>query len=389
MHESHATSPLRALLAALGAVAIALALVPLASPAGAQPGPPTQLDLEINEGLDISDALQTSILFSQLQFSDGGVDDVVLTTSETGADALSSGVLAEDTPILYFDPTEGVNDAHVDEIERLGASNVIIVGGVDRIPADVEDALEDLGLTTERLDGVTRIETAHAVAAYHFANDTGADTASVHVSRAFGTETNDDTAFADAAGLGAWAAQSDVATVLTQVEELSQSNREFYTAFDNIDTSVAVGGTEAVSDNVLQTLEEEFDQTTDRVNSPDNDNRAGTAVAVNEARGLDPATVEGIIFLDGYADDFFIDAYVLAGLAANNNHAVLLTNGDDLPPETQAYVDAITATQALDLIATPNVTDVAVDAIEDATGATLEPAMLDGDPARIDNGTLP
>lgn len=123
--------------------------------------------------------------------------------------------------------------------------------------------------------------------------------------------------FADASGFGAWTAQSGVQTVLTQTDALPSATQDFYHANEGVTLSVAIGGTSAVSKDVLSTLESDFGQDTRRVNDLQADNRAGTAVAINDARDLDPADLDGIVFVDGYADWFFIDAYSLAGPGRN------------------------------------------------------------------------
>ncbi|MEE8602928.1 cell wall-binding repeat-containing protein [Euzebya tangerina] len=363
------------------------------------------LDLDLSDTSTTSESVQTSILFSQLQFPDTDTpgdtlaDDVILATDADGADALAAGSIQDNAPLLYFNPDTGVETAHIQEITRLGASRVIIVGESDAIDTATETAINGLGLLTVRLGGDTRIETANEVADFLYcrndsssstegncedsrtdtgfveSDDTANDTA-IHLSRAFGTATDPSAAFADAAGLGAWAAQSGVATVLTDTAQVLPSTAAFYmdTTNDSVTRSVTIGGPAAVSDAVLDTLEEEYDQDVDtRVSMPDMDNRAGTAIAVNGARGLDTGSdsLLGVVFVEGYTGDFFIDAYALAGLAGVNDHAVVLVNDGMLPPESLAYVEALDFT-GLNIFATPNVSEDGIAAIEAATGQTLD-----------------
>ncbi|WP_370324294.1 cell wall-binding repeat-containing protein [Euzebya sp.] len=227
-----------------------------AVPSAAQDEGATLVDFDIVEG-DVSVGVQTSIMASRAAFD--AADTVLLATSADGADALASGVLQDESPLLYVDPAEGVTADHTAELERLGAETVVIIGGEAAVSADVEAAISDAGYTVERLAGPARIETANAVAAYE--DTLEADTA-VHVSRAFGTEDNPDTAFADAAGLGAWAADSGVVTVLTQTDAVPAATGDVYEANPQVTTSVAIGGEAAVSDDVLSTLSEEYGQDT-------------------------------------------------------------------------------------------------------------------------------
>lgn len=355
-------------------VAMIAALLPL-SAASAQDETPDDggadyIDLVINDEFDASDALQTSILTSQLTFEDGGADTVLLTTSEDGADALSAGVLADEASLLFYNDADGVEQAHVDEITRLGADTVVIIGGEARIPESVVDELEELDLTVIRLSGVDRISTGNEVLEY--AQETRPDhfnDEAVHFSRAFGTETNQQTAFADAIGLGAWDAQGGAGTLLAPMDpELlvpEYPTVEYVTEVNpQNEIIVPIGGEAAVPQAVIDVMVNEYDQEArDRVFLESNNNRAGTAVAINNARGLDADNLAGVVLVDGFADDFFIDAYALSGLAANNDYAVLLTNGDELSPETESYLTGMDFAQSepgtVDVICMPNVNSAA------------------------------
>ncbi|WP_370324389.1 cell wall-binding repeat-containing protein [Euzebya sp.] len=322
-------------------VVMALALSPLGVPAaGAQVPGSVRVDLSLAED-DVSPAAQVGLLASRATFD--AADTVVLATGADGADALASGVLQGESPLHYVDPVEGLTPRHTAELERLGAREVVIVGGTSAVGEATEAQLRGAGFAVERLAGTARIETAAAVAAY-----AGVDT-SVTLSRAFGTAQDPQAAFADAAGLGAWAAASGVPTVLTSTDADPAATRTFYAANPQVTRTTVVGGPAAVSDDVLDTLADEHGQAVDRVSSPSADTRAGTAIAVSLARGLDPADLAGVVLVDGYADGAFLDAYALAGLAARNGYAVLLTDGDRLTPETAAFLDQPAFAQAGDL----------------------------------------
>ncbi|WP_370324293.1 Ig-like domain-containing protein, partial [Euzebya sp.] len=87
------------------------------------------------------------------------------------------------------------------------------------------------------------------------------------------------------------------------------------------------------------------------------------------------------MFVDGFAEDFFIDAYAASGLAGTNDYAVLLTNGEDLTPETAAWLDAAAFAQegGVDVYCMPKVTEAACEAGVTATG---------GDPADLQTVTI-
>jgi hypothetical protein len=376
----------------LGLLALVVAILPLTAASAQDEEGPAYIDFDINEEAEASDALQTSILASQQAFPDG-TDTVLLTTSEDGADALASGVLANDAALLYYNSDEGVVDAHVEEITRLGATEVIIIGGEERIDADVETALTDMGLAVTRLAGDERIATANEVLAYAEDNRDDFNETASHLSRAFGTDDNSQTAFADAVGLGAWDAQGGAGTVLapSDADVLSEDypTTQYFTDVNpENETIVPIGGEAAVPAGVVDYLTgEPAEQTAgDRVENEDANNRAGTAVAINEARGLDASELAGVVVVDAFADNFFIDAYAVSALAGNNDYAVVVSNGDELSPETAEWLGSPAFAQndgTTDVICMPKTSSDACAEAVTATGGDpedIETVSLDGEP---------
>jgi putative cell wall-binding protein len=88
-------------------------------------------------------------------------ENVILARADNPADALSSASLsgAMDTPILLTYPNN-LSNSVLDEIERLGASTVYLLGGTGAISTEIEKKLTDKGLTVVRLGGNNRFETA-------------------------------------------------------------------------------------------------------------------------------------------------------------------------------------------------------------------------------------
>lgn len=68
-----------------------------------------------------------------------------------------------DAPILLTRNNK-LEDKTLAEIERLGASKVVILGGEAAISSDVLETLEKKGLTVERISGKSRYDTAVKVA---------------------------------------------------------------------------------------------------------------------------------------------------------------------------------------------------------------------------------
>jgi|GEM_PF-6215177 len=110
---------------------------------------------------------ETAVQVSESAFP-GGADAVVIATGRNWPDALGGTSLAGalGAPVLLVD-TNSVPSDVMDEIERLGASTAIILGGEGAVGAAVEDALAaELGSgNVERIGGSNRYVTADLVAA--------------------------------------------------------------------------------------------------------------------------------------------------------------------------------------------------------------------------------
>jgi putative cell wall-binding protein len=114
-----------------------------------------------------ADRIRTAVEASELGFPDGA-EYVVIATARNWPDALGGSALAGvlDGPVLLTEPG-GLPVAVLDEIDRLGAENAVILGGTGAVSSAVEAALKaTLGDpdAVERIDGLTRYETADKIA---------------------------------------------------------------------------------------------------------------------------------------------------------------------------------------------------------------------------------
>ncbi len=107
---------------------------------------------------------ETAVAISQAAFPDG-TENVILASGDNYPDALAGGPLAYalDAPILLVCRSKP-DQATLDEIDRLGAKNVYILGGTGVISEGVEDTMRAKGLEVERLAGAGRFETAVKIA---------------------------------------------------------------------------------------------------------------------------------------------------------------------------------------------------------------------------------
>jgi putative cell wall-binding protein len=93
-----------------------------------------------------------------------GADQVIIATGENFPDALAGSSLAGlyNAPILLVG--NSVLPAVAEEIERLGATDAIVLGREKAVPLSVDGELAALGLDVTRLGGEHRFETAKLIA---------------------------------------------------------------------------------------------------------------------------------------------------------------------------------------------------------------------------------
>lgn len=124
-----------------------------------------------------SDRYETAIAISQSSYWDGGAQVVYLASGQNYPDGLAAGPAAahQGGPVLLT-PTASIPQSVLDEIERLGPAQIVIVGGEPSVSGAVERAVRGLGIgEVVRLGGTDRFHTSRLVAEHAFAE--GADSA--------------------------------------------------------------------------------------------------------------------------------------------------------------------------------------------------------------------
>jgi putative cell wall-binding protein len=114
-----------------------------------------------------ADRIGTAVEASKARFGAGAAKAVVLANSDVFADAVAGGPLAgtKGGPLLLTKPTS-LSAATANEIKRVlpAGGTVYVLGGPAAITAGVENAVKALGVTTVRLAGAERYDTAVEVA---------------------------------------------------------------------------------------------------------------------------------------------------------------------------------------------------------------------------------
>jgi len=273
----------------------------------------------------------TSVAFSQLAYpEDGSARTVVIGRDDVFADNLAAGLLQSRGPLLLTDP-QRLNATVRDEIRRLGAQSVYIVGGTKAIAPAVEAELRDLGLATTRLSGPTRIETAVAIARQ--LPPVSAQALIVRARDAAGKDSSQ--AWADSLAAGSYAAAAGVPVLLTTTETLHPAV-ESWLVSTKIQRVYAVGGRAAVGPGVLDAVDA-LGAKALRISGAE---RTETAIAVaQQLWGFSGSKTAGsIILVDGFANDSWAAGVVAASYSARFQAPLVLANGTKIPPATERWI---------------------------------------------------
>lgn len=250
----------------------------------------------------------------------------LLASEERMADALASGPLQGIAP-LFLTQTDQLEPAVARELRRQGIHEVLLLGGPSALAPAVETALQREGFNTRRLAGPTRIDTAIAIT-NHAAAQGITPTGRHFVARAFGDQTSETRAWADALALGALAAHRRTPILLTESERLSPAVQAFVQPGDQ---ATLIGGSAAVSDEVLTQLQARIGQPVARLAGR---TRAQTAAALISQY----QAPKRVVVIDGQHTHAWQAGFALAGLAGDLNAPIVLTMGEVIPDETKAVL---------------------------------------------------
>ena len=174
----------------------------------------------------------------------------LVATGEVFADALATGALAYRGahPVLLT-PSDSLHAAAAEFLRRSGTEHVIVVGGPAAVGAQVSDAIEDLGITVERIWGSDRFATAVHIAEVLLGADqpySCFDGSELGLANGLRSP--------DAIASGPLLGERCAALLLTDQQQLSEGNRSFLASDDYADGGAqsnlrlaVFGGTAAVS----------------------------------------------------------------------------------------------------------------------------------------------
>ncbi len=244
---------------------------------------------------------------------------VIIAAGNQFPDALTGTPLAYslNAPILLTQnsslPSETKN-----EITRLKAKHVIILGGTSVVTANVETQLKKIGITNiERISGTDRYSTSVKIAE-KLAGQT--DTAVL----VYGKN------FPDSLAIAAHAARKGYPILLTKTDSLPPATKKVLSKYKN---TIVVGGTGVISDKIMKDVpnakrysgKDRYDTVTEVVN------------------GLNVKFGENVYVATGQS---YADALTGSVLAAKKNSSLVLVQKDKVPSSVQTVLNSVSSSQA-------------------------------------------
>ncbi|MDD4402396.1 MAG: cell wall-binding repeat-containing protein [Desulfitobacteriaceae bacterium] len=293
-------------------------------------------------------------------------DTVVLARGDDYADALAGVPLAYalDAPMLLTHK-DRLTGSTKDEILRLQAKKVYVLGGTGAVSEAVEDAVKALGLDVVRIFGANRFGTAAAVA-----KELAKMRPATKAVLAYGLD------FPDALAAASYAAVYGYPILLVRTDALTSAT-ETVIAELNIDDFIVVGGTGVISEALFNSL-----SSATRIAGK---NRFETAVEL--ANYFEP--YNDWVYLATGLD--FADAITGGVLAAKTGNGMLLVRNDRIPTSVQQYLPQVSyatifggpgvvgecvADEVQDLLYTPDESYVVRGRITDKNGLPIQGAEI-------------
>ena len=281
------------------------------------------------------DRYKTSVEVSKNGFKNGS-ENVVLVSGENKAlvDGLTATPLAAtlDAPILLTSKNN-IPDVVIEEIERLGAKNIYIVGGENSVSSAISDKLEKYyGKNVTRIEGEDRYETSIKVSEEVVKNNN--DKVDVFIVGGSG--------LADALSVSPVAGSKKSPIILTNKENLSIDSKYFLGKYAN--STYMIGGKSHISNNISRDIVN-LGLTTKRLAGS---NRQDTnAAIIKEFYGVDKELYnDGCIVVAKSNDESLVDA-LSAGAYASKVNAPIVLAGSELSEDQEDVLISIDKKKSL------------------------------------------
>lgn len=196
--------------------------------------------VEVKSGIN---RYATAVELSKSSFS--SAETIVISNGYAIPDGLAATPIASyyKGPLLLVE-SNSIPSATQNEIKRLGAKNVIIVGGTGVVTPAVENQLRNLGITKiTRLGGINRYETALQVAKYIDQNLY--DVENVVISNGYGE--------ADSLSIAPVSGRDRMPIILVESNSIPSSVNSWLKS-EELNNAYLIGGTGVLSNNVLNQI---------------------------------------------------------------------------------------------------------------------------------------
>lgn len=260
-----------------------------------------------------TDRIQTAIEISKKYF--GRSDTVIIARHDLFPDSMTATVLSKqlNAPILLTNK-EKLSDNLKDEITRLGAKDIIIVGGPNSVSDAVKLELNAFDSNIERISGVDRYETSDKVAR-RVVGITGIKNKAVIASGEV---------FPDALSISSFAAKNGYPILLVKKNDISPAVR---TAMSDlrITGTYIVGGENTIS----KATEKNITGVLERISG---DDRYSTSAAI--AKSKFPESKKAFLA----SGEIFADALVIGPVGAKYDAPILLTPSSKVSRSVSDYI---------------------------------------------------
>ncbi|MFC5711466.1 N-acetylmuramoyl-L-alanine amidase [Thalassorhabdus alkalitolerans] len=269
--------------------------------------------------------IDTAIEISKEGWPNGlsGERAVILARADVPADALASSSLSreKDAPILLTYPNR-VDTQTINELQRLNARTVYVLGGEDAISSTVVSGIRQHGYTVERIEGSNRSETALEI---NKKAGLGSSQSALLVNGV---------TIADALSASSIAANNNIPIYLANADRL---RTELPSSVRNV---TILGGPQAISTSLENSLTQQGIQ----VNRIAGDNRFETNLKALEHYSFsnDTIVVRGTSVSNDRED--YPDAVAAASLSHKRNAPVVLSHHSSARSEVQNYLNSRTGT---------------------------------------------
>lgn len=261
------------------------------------------------------DRIDTSIQISKEYYDKAKT--VIVVRNDLFPDSMTASVLAKlkDAPIL-LNPTDKLDSRVGNEIKRLGASEVIVVGGPNSVSENVREGLRlyDSDKNVERISGADRYGTSEMVAR-RVVGITGKKNKGVVASGEV---------FPDALAVGTFASRDGYPILLVEKNKVPVQITNAINDLEIKDTYIA-GGVNTISNSVERSLP----NVVERMAGED---RYATSVAIAKSKFKDSSRA----FIA--SGEEFADALVISPISGKYNRPTLLTRSYMVPSVVKNYV---------------------------------------------------